>query len=139
MLRRFLVKNRGWGLTILRVVVGIVFVMHGGQKIFVIGIQHVAGMFASLGIPEPLASAVVVSLVESLGGIALIVGLATRWAALLIAIDMVVAILKVHLPHGFFGPGGFEYPLTLLAANLALLVSGPGAAAMENRIGHRPL
>jgi putative oxidoreductase len=78
-------------------------------------------------------------LVESLGGIALIVGLATRWAALLIAIDMVVAILKVHLPHGFFGPDGFEYPLTLLAANLALLVNGPGAAAIENRIGHRPL
>src|SRR5215469_10830938 len=75
--RRFLVKNSGWGLTILRVVVGIVFVMHGGQKIFVIGIQHVAGMFAHLGIPEPLVSAVVVSLVEFLGGIALIVGLAT--------------------------------------------------------------
>jgi len=133
------VKSSGWELTILRVVVGIVFAMHGGQKIFVIGIQHVAGMFGSLGIPLPITSAVVVSLVEFLGGIALILGLATRWAALLIAIDMAVAVLKVHLPHGFFGPGGFEYPLTLLAANLALVLSGPGAAAMENRIGHRPL
>ena len=132
-------KSSGWELTILRVVVGIVFAMHGGQKIFVIGIQHVAGMFGSLGIPLPITSAVVVSLVEFLGGIALILGLATRWAALLIAIDMAVAVLKVHLPHGFFGPGGFEYPLTLLAANLALVLSGPGAAAMENRIGHRPL
>jgi putative oxidoreductase len=130
--------KRGWGLTVLRVVVGIVFVMHGGQKIFVFGIPHVSGMFAGLGIPLPLASAVVVSLVEFLGGIALILGIVTRWAALLIAIDMVVAILKVHLPHGFFYPG-IEYTLTLLAANVALVLNGPGAAALENSIGHRPL
>lgn len=131
-------KNSGWGLTILRVVVGIVFAMHGGQKLFVNGIQHVSSMFAGLGIPIPMVSAVVVSLVEFLGGIALILGIVTRWAALLIAIDMVVAILKVHLPHGFFYPG-VEYVLTLLAANLALVLSGPGAAALENSIGHRPL
>jgi putative oxidoreductase len=130
---------RGLGLTVLRVVVGIVFVMHGGQKVFVTGIQHVSGMFAGMGIPLPLASAVVVSLVEFLGGLALALGIVTRWAALLIAIDMVVAILKVHLPHGFFSPAGFEYPLTLLAANVALVLNGPGAAALENSIGHRPL
>ena len=131
-------KNSGWGLTVLRVVVGVVFVMHGGQKIFVTGIGHVSGMFAGIGIPMPMVSAVVVSLVEFLGGIALILGIVTHWAALLIAIDMAVAILKVHLPHGFFIPG-IEYPLTLLAASLALVLSGPGAAAMENSIGHRPL
>ena len=132
-------RVRGWGLTILRVIVGVIFVMHGGQKLFVFGLQQVSGSFAGLGIPLPMLSAVVVSLVEFLGGVALIVGLGTRWAALLIAIDMAVAILKVHLPHGFFGPAGFEYPLTLMAANIALLLNGPGALALENSIGHRPI
>ena len=128
-----------WGITVMRLIVGSVFVMHGGQKLFIFGLHQVSGSFAGFGIPLPMLSAVVVSLVEFLGGLALLVGLGTRWAALLIAIDMAVAILKVHLRHGFFGPAGFEYPLTLLGANIALLLNGPGAMALENSIGHRPL
>lgn len=117
----------------MRVVVGIVFVMHGGQKLFVFKMAGVTGMMTSLSIPMPGFFAVVVSLVEFLGGIALILGIATRVAAVLLAINMTVAILKVHMPHGFFAQGGgYEFPLTLLAANICLALSGAGAASLES-------
>lgn len=123
-------KTSGWGLTLLRLTVGTVFVIHGGQKLFIFGFGHVGGMLQHMGFPLPQVFGVILTLVEFFGGVALILGIFTRWAALLIAIDMAVAVLKVHLPHGFFGPGGFEYPLTLLVANLTLALSGPGAAAL---------
>jgi len=122
---------KGLGMTLLRVVVGIVFVMHGGQKLFFIGFRNVAGFMGSLGIPLPWLAAVVVTLVEFLGGLALILGYFARTAAALLAIVMLVAVLAVHLKHGFFAPAGFEFPLTLLAANLALLLSGPGALSLD--------
>jgi putative oxidoreductase len=121
------------GLTVLRVVVGVVFLMHGWQKMFGFKIPGVTGFMTSLGIPMPGFFAVVVTLVELLGGIALILGVATRVAAVLLAINMTVAILKVHLPHGFFTQGGgFEFPLTLLAANICLALAGPGSLSVDN-------
>lgn len=128
---------QSWGLTILRAVVGIVFLIHGGQKLFVYGFHGVAGFMGQIGIPVPASAAVVVTLVEFLGGAALLLGLFTRWAALLIAIDMVVAILVVHLKGGFFNPKGYEYPLTLVAACVALALSGPGAASVDGLLRKR--
>jgi putative oxidoreductase len=122
------------GITILRVVIGIVFVIHGGQKLFVYRFAGVARNFAAMGIPLPDVSAVAVTLVEFLCGLLLIVGLFTTWAALLLAIDMAVAIVAVHLRNGFFLPQGFEYALTLLAANVTLAISGPGDAALDGRL-----
>lgn len=84
-------------------------------------------MFGHMGVPVPEVSAVVVTLVEFLGGLALIIGLGTRVAAALLAIDMASAILIVHVKNGFFAPGGVELPLTLLAANLCLMLAGAGA------------
>jgi len=122
-----------WGLTILRVVVGVVFTGHGCQKLFVFHFAGVAGFLGQAGFPLPFVSAVIVTLVEFLGGIALILGLLTRIAAGLNAIDMIVAVLAVHLKHGFFVQQmGFEYALTLLAATLCLVLAGPGAAALDN-------
>ena len=128
---------RSWGITILRVVIGIVFFAHGWQKLFGMGVHGVAGFFGSAGIPLPLVSAGIVTAVECLGGAALIVGLATRWAAALNGFDMIVAILVVHLKNGFLKPGGFEHPLTLLAACIALVALGPGAASVDGALAKR--
>ncbi len=129
---------RGWGLTVLRIVVGIVFLVHGLQKLLVMGFGGVAGFFGSLGVPAPGLFAVLVTLVEVLGGLALIVGLLTRLAAILLALDMLVAILTVHLPNGFFvNNGGYEFPLVLLASCVALAVAGAGEAALDGLLAAR--
>lgn len=130
-------SSQSWGLTVLRVTVGVVFLVHGGQKLFVFGFHGVAGFLSGLGFPLPGASGVVLTLVELLGGAALLLGLFTRWAAALIAIDMVVAILVVHLKNGFFNPKGFEYPLTVVAACVALAIGGAGAASVDGVLAKR--
>lgn len=126
-----------WGITLLRVVLAVVFLVHGGQKLFVFGFHGVAGFFGQIGVPLPGVSAVVVTLVEFFGGLALLVGLLTRFFALLLAIDMAVALLLVHLKNGFFLPEGFEYVLILLAANLALVLAGAGAWALDQKLNER--
>ena len=78
-------SKQACGLTILRVVVGVVFMFHGYQKLIKMGFHGVAGFFAHSGIPLPMASAVVVTLVEFVGGILLIAGVGTRVARALLA------------------------------------------------------
>jgi putative oxidoreductase len=125
------------GLTILRVVVGIVFLAHGAQKLFGFGLGGIIGGFTQMGIPLPSIAAPVVTFVELLGGIALILGLFTRIAAILLAIDMLGAIIFVHGKQGFFLPTGFEFAFTLLAANIALAIAGAGEYAIEDRFMRR--
>ena len=127
-----LARVQGWEVTVLRVVVGVVFLVHGTQKLFGFGFDGVAGGFERLGIPLPLFFAVVVMLVEFLGGAALILGLFTRLVSIPLAIDMLVATLLVHLANGFFSMnGGYEYTLVLIAATVALILAGSGEAALD--------
>jgi len=119
------------GIAVLRIVVGVIFVMHGWQKLSW-GFQHVAEFLGSLHIPAPLLAAVVLTLVEMLGGILLILGLLTRYVAALLAIDMLVAIILVHFKNGFFSSnGGLEFPLLLLAANIHLIFAGAGSLSVS--------
>jgi putative oxidoreductase len=120
-------KWQSCGLTVLRIVVGVVFAMHGWQKIHVFHLAGVTGMLSHLGVPMPTVFAVILITVEFLGGILLITGLATRGPAVLLALDMIVAITTVHMKNGFFSPGGFEFPLTLLAALICLAMAGGGS------------
>ena len=128
---------QAWGIAFIRAIVGIVFLLHGGQKLFVYGVHNVGGMMGQLGIPLPSVAAAVVTWVEFLGGAALLLGVFTRAAAVLLAFDMLVAVLKVHWKGGFFLPTGFEYALTLLVTNVALAITGPGAAAVQNLFSKR--
>ncbi len=122
-----------WGLTVLRIVTGIIFLMHGWQKIAMFSIGGFTGFLSQAGIPAPAIAAVVVIAVEILGGLALVLGLGTRWVAIPLAIDMLVALFTVHLPAGFFvADGGYEFVLLLLAANVTFMLSGGGAAALDN-------
>ncbi len=127
----FFTPLQSWGITVLRVVVGSVFLMHGGQKLFVWGFAGVATFLGQLGLPAPmLAHCCHARRIPGQPG--LFLGMFTRWVANLLAIDMVVAILSVHLPNGFFLPKGFEYPLTLLAANVALVLLGSGKMSVDS-------
>lgn len=122
-----------WGIALLRVVTGIIFLMHGQQKLFEFGIGGVTGMMTGLGVPAPGLMAIVVTLVELVGGLALILGAFTRIAAVLVAIDVLVAFFLVHLPNGFFATtGGVELVLLLATAGVTLLLTGPGALALDS-------
>jgi len=130
--------NKDIGLTLLRVILGVVFLAHGYQKLFVYGIGGVTGTFTQMGIPAAHLSAYLATFAEFFGGIALLLGLFTRLAAIPVAFTMVVAILQVHLQGGFYAPKGVEYPLTLLVGNIALVVAGGGAFALDNILFKAP-
>ena len=125
------------GLTILRLVIGVIFIAHGGQKLFVYGFAGITAAFGQMGVPMPELMGPFVALLELLGGLALIAGLLTRLASLGLASTMVVAILLVHLNGGFFNPGGIEFPLSLLGSTLLLAITGAGAWSVDNLIAGR--
>ena len=107
MIRRILTRLNQYsdfGIVLLRVVIGVVFVMHGWQKLFVYGIPGVTNVMDQLGIPFPYLSALMATGTELLGGVALIVGLGTRFAALGLAFTMLVATLTAHSSGAFFLP-----------------------------------
>lgn len=124
-------------LAVLRIALGITFILHGGQKLFVFGFSGVSGAFAQMGIPAPGLLGPFVAFVEFFGGIAILFGLLTRIAALGIGATMVVAILTVHLKNGFFAPTGVEFPLSLLASAIALIIAGAGNYSLDALIGKR--
>jgi putative oxidoreductase len=119
------------GLALLRAVLGVTFVAHGAQKLFVFGVSGVAASFAQMGAPLPDITAPLVIFGELLGGAALAFGLLTRVAGVGLATIMASALFMVHLQNGFFMPGGIEFVLALGAGALALAMTGAGEYSMD--------
>jgi putative oxidoreductase len=136
-IRTIAARRTDAALAILRTIVGAIFIAHGAQKLFVFGLAGVSGAFAQMGVPAPSVMGPFIALLEFFGGIALVLGLLTRLASLGLVFNMLGAILLVHLKNGFFNPTGFEFPLALLAASAALVLSGAGEFSLDALIGRR--
>ena len=136
MLKKLLFTNGGWWVTVpLRIALGLIFMAHGGQKLFGwfggYGLSATAGFFAEkLGMTPGILWATLAGSGEFFGGLLVIIGLATRFGALNIAIVMLVAIFKVHWP-AFFAPAGIEYPMALFCSAVALLIAGGGMFSLD--------
>ena len=120
-----------WGALILRVSLGILFLAHAGLKYFVFTPAGVAAFFGSLGLPPWLAY--IVLAVETLGGVALILGVWTRLVALALTPLILGTIVTVHGAAGFFFTntgGGWEYPALWAVALIVQALIGDGAHAL---------
>ncbi|HEX7119899.1 MAG TPA: DoxX family protein [Longimicrobiales bacterium] len=133
----------GWGLALLRAVLGLIFLVHGWDKLFgEAGVAGFAQNLASLGFPAPDVLAWAATLVEFLGGLLLIVGWLTRWTAAVIFVEILIATFVSHVQHGFFvyrpeGEWGYEYNLLLLAGLATLVLAGSGKLALDDWLVRR--
>ena len=123
------------GLLIARSMIGVVGIYHGGQKLFGMfgggGFASTAEAMEAMGMPLPTLSAMAAGSAEFFGGIAIALGLLTRFAGANFAFTMLVASFAVH--GGAFGAqnGGMEYPLTLGMVALALTLTGAGRFSID--------
>jgi putative oxidoreductase len=124
-------------LFILRIVIGVVFIAHGWQKLFTFGPAGAGAGFASMGVPFPNIMGPIVGVIEILGGVALIFGMLTQLASLCLACDVAGAIIFFHAKHGFFVPAGVEFVLSLLAAVVALGLAGAGEYSIDALVARR--
>ena len=127
------------GLLVLRVILGVIMAAHGLQKIQRGPAEFGRTALDSLGVPAPEVVGYVVTFAELGGGLLLILGLLTRLAALILTVDLVVAIVLVKVRVGLIaeeGAGaGAELDLALIAGFVALLLMGAGALSLDRLIG----
>jgi putative oxidoreductase len=125
-------------LLIARIGLGVVFVAHGWQKFDEMGVKAVGAGFGKMGVPAPELSAYFATFVELIGGAALLVGAFTAVAGLLLTLDMLGALLIVHLEKGVFvSEGGYELVVALGAGALLLAVFGAGKYSVDGLLGNK--
>ena len=139
LISRVMSTRAGWAPLALRLPVGIIFAAHGAQKLLGwfggYGLTGTAQWMESIGLAPGVLMVLLAGGAEFFGGLALIVGLLVRPAALALSVAMLVAIFTVHISHGLFmSNNGYEFALALLAASVSLLISGGGSASVDAAI-----
>jgi putative oxidoreductase len=142
LLKQITTSASGFDTLPLRVGAGIIFVAHGAQKLFGwfggYGLEGTGGWMASIGLEPGVLMAALGGSAEFFGGLALILGLLLRPAAVVLALTMVVAIVTVHLSNGLFlANNGYEFGLALLVISVGLAIRGAGSLSADRLISAR--
>ncbi|MEL4210671.1 DoxX family protein [Corynebacterium bovis] len=125
-------------LLISRILLGVILAAHGIQKWTDIGVGAVADQFAALGVPAPDISAPVVATAETLGGVAVILGVLTRLAGVLVVLLLAGAVWFAHRHAGIFvTDGGWELPVAIAAGFLLLAATGAGRVSVDALVTRR--
>jgi putative oxidoreductase len=131
-------STRDAALLVARLLLGVVLVAHGWQKVFSWGIGGTAQAFAGMGVPLAPVSAVYAAVVELVGGALLLVGVATAVVGVLVVLDMLGAALIVHGANGVMvSSGGWELVGVIAAAALTLAAVGAGRYSVDHALAAR--
>ena len=130
---------KNWGLLALRLALAL-FVLHGVQKLT--SLDATTQFFASVGVPAPGLTAMAVGTIELLGGLAVLLGIGTRYAGVLLAFVMlgaiattdVAAVLNAGLPMGLLN---MDLEWIYLFATIAIVLMGPGHYSLERMLADR--
>ncbi|WP_435037584.1 DoxX family protein [Pseudomonas neuropathica] len=139
LINKVLFTRAGYGLTILRIAVGVIFAAHGAQKLFGLfggyGLAGTAQYMDSIGLHPGYLMAMLAGGTEFFAGLALIIGLLVRPAALGLTFLSLVAIFTVHISNGLFmANNGYEFALALLGGSLAVMIEGAGKLSVDRAI-----
>ncbi|SCZ18683.1 MULTISPECIES: DoxX family protein [Pseudomonas] len=139
LINKVLFTRAGYGLTILRIAVGVIFAAHGSQKLFGLfggyGLAGTAQYMESIDLTPGYLMATLAGGTEFFAGLALIIGLLVRPAALGLTFLSLVAIFTVHISNGLFmANNGYEFALALLGGSLAVLIEGAGKLSVDRAI-----
>lgn len=139
LVKKVVATDTSFGQLALRIPVGIIVAAHGAQKLFGwfggYGLEGTGQWMASIGLDPGYLMALLAGSAEFFGGLALILGLLVRPAAAVLAFTMIVAIFSVHIGNGLFmSNNGYEFGLALLAASVALVISGAGRVSIDRMI-----
>lgn len=138
-IHKVIITNDSFSALALRLPLGIIFAAHGAQKLFGwfggYGLAGTGQWMESIGLGPGVVMAALSGSAEFFGGLALIIGLLVRPAALVLAVTMLVAIFTVHFSNGLFmSNNGYEFGLALLAGSVSLLISGAGRLSIDRLI-----
>jgi putative oxidoreductase len=131
--------NAGYGMLFLRLMLGVIFMAHGSQKLFGIfggyGLEGTGKYMDSIGLSPGYLMALLAGLGEFIGGLLLFLGLLGRMAAGILMFVAIVGLISVHIDKGFFiSNGGFEYILMLFIAAMTVLIEGSGMLSIDKLI-----
>ncbi|MFT6901811.1 MAG: putative oxidoreductase [Colwellia sp.] len=141
-INKLITTNAGLAALALRIPTAIIFIAHGAQKLFGLfggyGLEGTGEWMASIGLEPGYQLALLAGSAELFGGMALLLGLLVRPAALMLSITMLVAIFSVHFVNGLFMSGnGYEFALALLTISISLMFSGAGKLSLDNMLKQR--